>query len=454
MKKPVVDYREFRLSRLNQPRFSHLKLLAGWLFYIAAYILTENLIPAAACRTVHCALDDLIPFCEIFVIPYVFWYGWIVWALVYFALYHIESFKNLQKYIIVTQIVAVAVYVLIPNRQDLRPGAFPRDNVFSAAVALIYAVDTNTGVCPSLHCAYSIAIASAWMRTRAAGRAAKAAAVVSAGLICASTVLIKQHSVLDFFAAAAVCVLAEALVYGRADRVGKKRRTVFGYVCALRDKIKQQRSRRALPRKKTAAAPAARRQRRFVMHDIFRFKKEQIFTIPNLLSAVRLGLIPLIIRLYCVRKNYPVAALVIVVSGVTDILDGMIARKWHMVSDFGKLLDPLADKLTQLGVLICLLRRYPLMYALAALFAVKELTVAAVGYFLVRKENAIGGAQWYGKVNTAVFYGVSVLLVLIPDMPQLAAILLIGGSGAVMLGAFVMYLGAFVPRLLEKKKQA
>ena len=79
---------------------------------------------------------------------------------------------------------------------------------------------------------------------------------------------------------------------------------------------------------------------------------------------------------------------------------------------------------------------------------------AAVGYFLVRKENAIGGAQWYGKVNTAVFYGVSVLLVLIPDMPQLAAILLIGGSGAVMLGAFVMYLGAFVPRLLEKKKQA
>ena len=190
------------------------------------------------------------------------------------------------------------------------------------------------------------------------------------------------------------------------------------------------------------------------MHDIFKFRKEQIFTIPNLLSTVRLGLIPLIVWLYCVRENYPAATLAIVISGVTDVLDGMIARKWNMVSDVGKLLDPLADKLTQLGVLLCLLRRYPMMYVLAALFAVKELTMLAVGYLLIRKENEIGGARWYGKVNTAVFYGVSVFLILMPDMPRTVANLLIGVSAVAMLAAFGMYLGAYLPRLLEKKKQA
>ena len=242
MKKPIVDYREFRLSRLNEPRFSHLKLLAGWLFYIAAYLLTENLIPPAACRVVHCALDDRIPFCELFVIPYVLWYGLIVWSLVYFALYHIESFKGLQKYIIVTQIVAVAAYVLVPTRQELRPERFARDNVLTDMVALLYAVDTNTGVCPSLHCAYSIAIASAWLREKGVSRAAKAAVAVLAVLICASTALIKQHSVLDFLAAIPVCGLAEVLVYGKAKRREQKRSAGSGYVCALRGKIERRRA--------------------------------------------------------------------------------------------------------------------------------------------------------------------------------------------------------------------
>ena len=110
--------------------------------------------------------------------------------------------------------------------------------------------------------------------------------------------------------------------------------------------------------------------------------------------------------------------------------------------------------MTQLGVLLCLLRRYPMMYALSALFAVKELTMLAVGYLLLRKENAISGARWYGKVNTAVFYGVSVFLILMPDMPRTAANLLIAASGIVMLATFAMYLGAYLSRLLDRKKQA
>jgi len=213
MKKPVVDYREFRFSKLNTPQFSHLKLLLGWVVYFALYFLTENLIPAERCIPVYCALDDLIPFCEIFLIPYVFWYGLIVFSLSYFALYSIGSFKNLQKYIMITQLVAMIVYILVPNRQDLRPEVFPRDNFLTDIIAFLYAFDTNTGVCPSLHCAYSIGIASVWLREKSAGVGMKIFVAVAALLICASTMFIKQHSAVDFFAALPVCLLAEIVLF-------------------------------------------------------------------------------------------------------------------------------------------------------------------------------------------------------------------------------------------------
>ena len=81
MQKPVVDYRGFRLSRIGEPQYAHLLYLLGWAVYFALYVLTENLIPAQRCHPVHCRLDDLIPFCEVFVIPYVFWYFLILLSL-------------------------------------------------------------------------------------------------------------------------------------------------------------------------------------------------------------------------------------------------------------------------------------------------------------------------------------------------------------------------------------
>ena len=148
MKKPLVNYCQFRLSKINQPEYAHLKLLLGWIGYFALYLLTETLIPPERCRPMHCALDDLIPFCEVFVIPYVLWYGLIVFSLGYFLLYNVDSFKKLQSYIIITQIAAMIIYICFPNRQDLRPELFPRDNFFSDIVALLYSIDTNTGVIP------------------------------------------------------------------------------------------------------------------------------------------------------------------------------------------------------------------------------------------------------------------------------------------------------------------
>lgn len=215
MRKPVVDYRTFRLSRINEPQFSHLKLLLGWVGYFILFFLTENLIPAEKCYPVHMWLDDIIPFNEIFLIPYVFWYVLIVISLLYFLLYNVESFKSLQTFIIITQVVAMAIYIIFPSRQDLRPLEFARDNFLTQCVSLLYSVDTNTGVCPSLHVAYSIGIASVWLKEKSASNPWKIFVVIAVILICLSTMFIKQHSAVDFFAALPVCLLAEMIVYGK-----------------------------------------------------------------------------------------------------------------------------------------------------------------------------------------------------------------------------------------------
>ncbi|MBQ9929729.1 MAG: phosphatase PAP2 family protein [Oscillospiraceae bacterium] len=215
MRRPAVDYRQFRLRRINEPEFRHLKLLFGWVGYFAFYILTERMIPAEKCFVVHSRLDDLIPFCEWFVIPYVAWYGLIVFSLGWFLLYNVENFKGLQTYIIVTQVAAMVIYILLPTRQELRPEVFPRDNALTELVGVLYRVDTNTNVCPSLHVAYSLGIASAWLREKSAHWAWKVFVVAAVVLICLSTMFIKQHSAVDVFAALPVCALAEWIAFYR-----------------------------------------------------------------------------------------------------------------------------------------------------------------------------------------------------------------------------------------------
>lgn len=213
MKKPVVDYRQFRLSKLNNPEFSHLKLLFGWVVYFSFYFLTENIIPVENCHVIYCGLDSIIPFNEWFIIPYTFWYLLIVISLIYFALYNTESFKKLQTYIIITQIIAVIIYIVYPSCQNLRPVVFPRDNFLTDCIGLIYSLDTNTGVCPSLHCAYSVGIASVWLREKSVSKLWKSFVTITVILICLSTMFIKQHSAVDFFAALPVCLVAEILVF-------------------------------------------------------------------------------------------------------------------------------------------------------------------------------------------------------------------------------------------------
>ncbi len=213
MTKPIYDYRSFRFSRLTAPEYRHFLLLLTWVVYFALYFLTENLIPPEKCTPIHWALDDLIPFHEAFVIPYTSWYALIVFSLLYFLLYDIDSFKKLEIYIFITQIVAMFIYIVFPSRQDLRPEFFERDNILTAVVGFLYGFDTSTGVCPSLHVAYSLGICSVWLKYKDSSLVWKIILVLWCILISISTAFVKQHSVADIFAALPLGLLAEILVF-------------------------------------------------------------------------------------------------------------------------------------------------------------------------------------------------------------------------------------------------
>jgi len=214
-KKKPVDYSGFSLRRLNEPRFSHVKLLGGWIFYFVMYFITENLIPREACHVIHCALDDMIPFNEFFLIFYVGWYALVFGALAYTFFYDVPSFRKLQIFIIVTQVIAMTCYVLYPSRQDMRPEVFERENVLTALMAFIYSFDTSTGVCPSLHVGYSLGILSVALKDRDLGAGWKALLSFVVLMICLAVCFVKQHSALDVFWALPMCLVAEIITYGK-----------------------------------------------------------------------------------------------------------------------------------------------------------------------------------------------------------------------------------------------
>ena len=212
----MVDYRQFRLKRINEPQFAHAKLWLTWLVYFALYFLTENLIPAEKCHVMHCFLDDLIPFNEYFLIFYTGWYLLVAGSLLYYFFYDVGRFRELDLYIFVTQMAAMACYIFFPSRQDLRPEVFPRENFFTWVMGLIYTFDTNTGVCPSLHVAYSLAIVSVMLKDTDLKKTTKVLVTVFSILVCLSTAFVKQHSTLDILAAIPVVLLGEILIYGKS----------------------------------------------------------------------------------------------------------------------------------------------------------------------------------------------------------------------------------------------
>lgn len=146
--------------------------------------------------------------------------------------------------------------------------------------------------------------------------------------------------------------------------------------------------------------------------------KNKILTIPNVLSLVRIALIPVFVWAYCKMENGLLTGFLLALSGLTDSIDGFIARKLNMISDLGKILDPLADKLTQAAMLLCLVTQFPLMLIPFILLIIKETAVSITGLMVIRNTGVVYGAVWHGKVNTCLLYAVMILHVLWAGIPQ------------------------------------
>ena len=146
--------------------------------------------------------------------------------------------------------------------------------------------------------------------------------------------------------------------------------------------------------------------------------ENKILTIPNLLSLFRLILIPVIVWLYWFRKDYFPAGVLLIISGLTDLADGYIARHFNAVSNVWKILDPIADKLTQAAMLFCLVTRFPLMAAPFGFLVIKEVFIGTTGLLMIRKTGKVVGADFHGKVATTLLYAMMILHIFWIDIPS------------------------------------
>lgn len=181
-----------------------------------------------------------------------------------------------------------------------------------------------------------------------------------------------------------------------------------------------------------------------IKRDIGKQIRAEAFSIPNILSYFRLLLIPLFIVLY-VQEDFTEALITLAASGLSDILDGRIARKYDMVTDLGKVLDPVADKLTQCAMMLCVAMRYPAMWWLLGLHVVKELIMLVMGWYVLKRTDTVNSAIWAGKLCTGVIYAVMMLHVILPHLPQPVSV----GCTIVCAGLIVLSLIVYTARYVK-----
>ena len=174
--------------------------------------------------------------------------------------------------------------------------------------------------------------------------------------------------------------------------------------------------------------------------------KKEIFTIPNLLSLFRLVLIPIYVAIYLNARNstdYYVAAGILAVSCLTDLIDGKIARHFNMISSLGKILDPLADKATQFTLIICLAIKYNVLLYLVGLFVLKESFQLIAGGINLRKGKMLKGALYSGKICTTILFISLILMVMLPNLSEKTVVLITIVDAIFMLIAFADYVVAY-----------
>lgn len=182
--------------------------------------------------------------------------------------------------------------------------------------------------------------------------------------------------------------------------------------------------------------------------------KKEVLSIPNLLSIFRLILIPVYITIYLRARDpadYFLAAAILAVSCLTDMIDGKIARRFNMITELGKLLDPIADKLTQFALILCLSLRHPVLWFVVILFFIKEIFQLIGCTISLRQGKTMTGALLPGKISTTILFISLITMVMLPDLSESVVLAIALVDSVFLIIAFASYAFAFFSKKAKHK---
>ena len=390
----------------------HLWIIPAYgIFYMVSFMLMER--SSVETHLIHTFLDDKIPFCEYFIIPYVLWYFVVIGSVLYFALGS-PGKKEYYQYM-ATLAVGMTIFLIVsyvyPNGQDLRP-ELTGGSIFIQAVQFLYLIDTPTNIFPSMHVFNAVACCVALLHNEKCrkNKIFTAGNIILTTSIVLSTMFLKQHSVEDVITA----LILNAVCYQIFYRIIPENQEKFEKMLTRRE----------------------------------------IFTVPNLLTAARLVLalaFMAMIQRSDLQGGRAWFALILLAVLATDILDGKIARSTGRVTEIGKILDPVADKITQFVILTCMVPRYSVAKILLMLFFIKESYTLVLGWKYILDIDKNQMVRWHARLNTGVTYLTALILFTVPAVPLSTANILLGAVGICMLMSFVLYMDEF--RLAQERSK-
>ena len=364
--------------------------------YLLAFFIVERVNIGAEYHTIHMFMDDLIPFSEFFVIPYLSWHVVTLVMIVYLFRNDRPVFRKMMQFFIVGAILSFAAFLIYPSCHSLRPESFEHDNIFTWIVSVIYLLDTPTNITPSMHVIGSMGLMFAAMyANERMSIGVKTAMAVTVFFICVSTLFVKQHSIVDAVVALPVSFAAWGLSFNEASpEVGDKLREVMS--------------------------------------------RKNIVNLPNAITLFRLLLIPVIVRLY-LGEMHAGSFIVIVVAVMADLADGAVARRTGCVTDFGKFFDSAVSKVLIAVLIICLVPKYRWMWLLLMVMMFRELCQIIYGYILFSRYDRVYSSKWFGKICKASMTAVTAALILWQSIPRPLANMMIIACSVTVLLALLMY---------------
>lgn len=374
------------------------------LVYLIMFFVLEN--SSAVYHVIYSPLDDMIPFCEYFIIPYYLWFAYVALTVGYFMFINVSSkeYRQLISNLGAGMSVFLIVSFVYPNCHHLRP-TVTGDNLCARLVMLLHNVDTPTNLLPSIHVFNSLACYAALMHNEPFRK--RKSLVVGCKLltisIILSTMFLKQHSVVDVTLAFLFFALSYWVFY------------VF------------------MPEHEKQLAKT--------------FAPRQVLTIPNALSFLRLVL-AITFWGISVRKNFDgkqmILEMLMLLNIAVDFLDGFIAKTCHMNSRFGKVLNVVAGNVTQGVLLLYFMSKYSRLKFTIFLFLVKVISMLMVSPRMILAFPRYTGAMWCEKLNTGVFYCVMIIFMTATKLDSQTVKQMIGICNFFMGLSFVSYLNLYM----------